>query len=238
MTRWVTDPADWAKLATLVRERGHMGWDSETTGHNVKETSPAFRAEIDMWSLALKTGDDWVGVVLPREALVSGPLRSVLEDPAVIKDAHNARHDVHAADNYGVTVRGVYDTLEGARLAFPGLASYTLKALRVEVLHKPERETFKQLTRPMIERTAVNSVACVCCKKGCRKKSYPHVQYVVPKYKERKVLLDIGDIGPDHERWAEKLAYAAADAEDAPELGEAVRAKLVSLCVKLPELPW
>ena len=120
---WADKPEDWARLAALARAAGHVGWDSETTGHNVKKTSPAFRAKIDVWSLALKVGDSWRGVVLPLEALVASELRGVLEDPGIVKDAHNARHDLHSAENHGVIVRGVYDTLEGARLAFPGLKS-------------------------------------------------------------------------------------------------------------------
>lgn len=236
---WVTDPKDWAAIAELAHRAGAIGWDSETYGHNVKKSSPAFRAKIDVWSLAMVGKDgEWHGVVLPVEALEAGPLRGVLEDPDIVKYAHNANHDLHAAANYGVTVRRVVDTLSSARLAWPGLLSYTLKALRVDILGKPERETFKQLTRPVIERIPYDRLVCVCCKKGCRKKSYPHVQFAEPRYKEKKVKIDIDGIVPGHKRWLEKCDYAAADAEDAPELGVAAAKRLDELCLKLPELPW
>lgn len=235
---YLTNPADWDRLAALCRAAGRCGWDTETTGHNVKKSSPAFRARVDVWSLALPSKGVWRGMVLPREALTHSSLRAMLEDPSVVKDAHNARHDLHAAENHGVIVRGVYDTLEACRMAWPGLKSYTLKALRVEVLGKPERDTYKYLTRPMVQRTPYESQACMCCAPGCRKKSFPHVQIATTKYKEKRVKLDIADIGPGHERWRAKLDYAAADAEDSPELAEAAVARRLVLCTTLPELPW
>lgn len=226
-----------------------MGWDTETYGHDVKTSSPAFRAVVDVWSLALRTPEVSPrgyhmarGCVLPREALERGPLRAVLQDPGVVKVAHNARHDLHAAENHGVIVRGVRDTLETARLVWPARdgerISYNLKALRVSVLGKDGRDGFKALTAPSTRTIQVPCRRCVCGDPGCRRRKAPHSQVETTKDKTVNEPCPIEAITPGHPRWAAKLAYAAEDAVDALELAEVEDFRLGELAARLPELPW
>lgn len=247
MTTWLDTEAGWADLAADAERSGApVGWDTETYGHNVKESSPAFRARVDVWSLGVArwrrgvtAAPVYEGYVLPADALRRGPLRALLESPRVVKVAHNARHDLHAAANEGVTVAGVTDTLETARLAYPGLPSYTLKALRVAVLGKPAREGFRDLTRPEPVRRDRARVVCVCGKSGCRRKSEGHVQWTETVTTWTKgVPVPVEAIVPGHPRWTEKLEYAAEDAVDAPELWWALRARVDRLATTLPPLPW
>lgn len=245
MSQFLADPADWAALAAVIRDLGVCGWDTETYGHNVKESTPAFRAKIDEWSLAVRTDSPHPmgyrrarGWALPLAALLGGPLRAVLEDQGVVKVAHNARHDLHAAENYGVVVRGIRDTLETARLAYPHLREYNLKALRVTVLGKSGRDTFADLTRPLeVPETSVIR-RCLCGVKGCRKSKAPHKLEDVTVTKVRKVPCPIESIVPGHPRRAAKEQYMVDDAEDGLELDEVLTTRLAALGRALPELPW
>lgn len=136
MTRWLTDPAQWSRAADIARAAGTVGWDSETFGHEVTETTAPWRARVHVWSLGVLTAQRHPlghrvasGAVFPREALFHGPLRAVLEDPAVVKVAWNAPHDVHAAANEGVTVRGAVDGLQRLRVQRPDLGRWGLKSV-------------------------------------------------------------------------------------------------------------
>lgn len=242
---FLSDPGAWADLAAVIRDAGVCGWDTETYGHDVRTTTPAYRALVDEWSLAVPTGAIsprghrvWRGFGLPRTALESGPLRAVLEDLGVPKIAHNARHDVHGAANHGVTVRGWVDTLETARLVWPGRLSYGLKALRVDVLGKPGRDGFKDLTAPQIVKDFKPYRGCRCGLKGCRRSKSPHLLEDLVKEVERKVPCPIEGITPGHPRRAAKESYMIEDAVDAGELWDVARARLVAVGRALPELPW
>lgn len=245
MTRFLATPGEWADLAAVIRDLGVCGWDTETYGHNVKTSTPAYRARVDEWSLAVRTDRVTprgyraaVGWGLPLEALVSGPLRGVLEDPGVQKIAHNARHDLHAAENHGVAVRGVRDTLETARLVWPHLREFGLKALRVAVLGKPGRDGFKALTAPLETAVLVPYRGCPCGLKGCRRTKAPHHLETLEKTVMKKYPCPIESIVPGHPRRAEKEAYMIEDSVDALELAEVEDARLAELGARLPELPW
>lgn len=234
MSTWVAGEPAWEPIWSAIESTRAFAWDTETYGHNVKETSPAYRAEVDVWSVAVRDRS-WV---LPAFALDHDVWQYLFANPAIQKVGHNVRHDLHALANRGVEVRGLYDTLEGARLAWPGRRSYTLKSLRVEVLGKPTRELFADITAPDIIEIPHFSTVCVCCKPGCRKKSWPHAQFPSYKPKFQKQGVTVEGIGPLHPRWARKLAYAAADAEDAFDLKAAVDERIGVLSIRLPELPW
>lgn len=231
---WVNHPGHWLEVADLCHRAGVCGWDTETYGHDVHTSSPAYRARIDVWSLATADGA-WV---LPAEALVSPALRGLLEDPDVVKVAHNARHDLHAAENAGVTVRGVYDTLEPARVCWPQHREFHLKALRVSVLGKPARDGFKELTAPQVENEYRWVTRCTCGDPGCRRRKAPHDPVPAVKVIPHKIPCPIESIGPGHPRWQAKLEYAAEDAVDALDLFARVKVRLAQLADTIPELPW
>jgi hypothetical protein len=249
---YLDKPEEWEAAAKAARARGILGCDTETYGHNVKTSTPAYRARVDVWSLALRT--DTLSprgyhisraCVLPLAAALDGPLREVLEDPKVLKVFHNAHHDQHAFANHGVTVRGVYDTLDSVRLLWPMRdGGYSLKPLRVALLGKPVREGFKELTAP-IEVSEVyyeDGLSCACGVKGCRKTErvwgavHAKTTTSLAKTRTHKAECPIESIIPGHERWLRKLDYAGDDAADSLELHELCQLKLDYL--KLPELPW
>ncbi len=136
--RWLDDPGAWARAAAVVRASAAagdpVGWDSETFGHVITETTAPHRARVHVWSLGVLTATRHPrghrvasGAVFPAEAMLSGPLREALEDPAVVKVAWNAPHDVHAAANHGVTVRGAVDGLTRLKVMRPDLPRHGLK---------------------------------------------------------------------------------------------------------------
>lgn len=252
MTEYLDKPEQWEAVARAVRARGIMGCDTETYGHNVKTSTPAFRAKIDVWSLALRTEElDPRGYhrcracVLPVAAL--DVLAPVLCDASVVKVFHNAHHDQHALLNHGVTVSNVYDTLDAVRLLWPGNdLGYRLKSLRVGLLGKPEREGFKELTAPRDVSVVsyIEGQTCACGNSKCRKTEriwgdvHAKTPTVLEKIKTHKEPCPIESIIPGHERWLRKLDYAGDDAVDALELYELCENRTVSLMGKLPELPW
>lgn len=252
MTPYLDKPEQWEAVALAIRARGIVGVDTETYGHNVKTSTPAFRAKIDVWSVALRTEElDPRGYhrcracVLPVAALSA--LGGVLADPAVLKVFHNAHHDQHAFANHGVLVSGVYDTLDAVRLMWPGNdLGYRLKSLRVGLLGKPEREGFKELTSPLDVSTVLRELgqSCACGNPKCRKTEriwgdvHAKTEIVLEKVKVHKEPCPIESITPGHERWSRKLEYAGDDAVDALELHELCENRTVSLMSKLPELPW
>jgi len=252
--KWLQKPSEWAAVAEAIRTQGIMGCDTETFGHNVKTSTPAFRASIDVWSLALRTVDLHPygyhiarACVLPAAAAEYPALKSILEDPRILKVFHNAHHDEHAFANHGIHLAGVYDTLETIRLYYPeragvGAGGYRLKPLRFALLGKPEREGFKELTSPQEESYEVQKEVgcCVCGVPKCKKRKEPHGRTVRidTHIKVRKIPCPIEGIIPGHPRWERKLDYAGDDAADALELYEMCTQRGIMLESKLPELPW
>lgn len=251
---YLDKPEQWDAVVKACYAKRVMGCDTETYGHNVKTSTPAFRAKIDVWSLALSTSQVSPrgyhvarACVLPLAAALYPPMKEMLESHDVLHVFHNTHHDQHAFANHGVVLGAVFDTLDAVRLLWPGLdEGYYLKPLRVNLLGKPSREGFKELTETL--ETQVYSTkllkVCACGVDKCRKtegkwgsahaKELEEVQ--VPKVV--KLPCPIESITEGHVRWLRKLAYAGDDSADGLELYELVMQRLVDLGLRLPELPW
>lgn len=221
--------SEWRSLIHSIRHGATVGLDTETYGHDVRESSPAWRARVDVWSVGTVTDEisprgyrRYRGWVLPERALHHPEVRSWLAGGTVNWVLHNAGHDRHALRNYGLDLGpGVWDTLELTRLLWPGRLTYQLKTLRVDLLGKPGRDRYVDVTRPDVE------IVGVVNKKG-----------VGPTWKTRQVAVPMESIVPGHPRWTEKVDYAAEDAVDAPELLEVCMRRQRDLELRLPVMPW
>jgi hypothetical protein len=238
--RWAEYQADWRKIADWIlraAEAGDpVGFDSEFEGEDLRTHSPVGNVRIQVWSLALLTNQVTarghrraVGFTLPEAALHDVHIRGVLEDPDVIKVAHNAPVDIHATGNSKVRARGVVNSLSAARFVLPGRVEgdgFGLKSMMPLVGRHPVGE-FKELftLRELLEIAHRKTrKVCTCGVQGCKKRKGHErileewVEYTaVPK--EREVpLSEILDVGPRHPLWALLIVYAAEDAEAAVEL--------------------
>lgn len=242
---WLDSPLKWEACAAYARKAGILGIDSETYGHDVADTSPAYRAKIHVWSIAFYTGGHSglsrlaKGAVLPPEAL---PIfAEVLASPKIVKVAHNARHDRHALENHGYATDGFLDTLDLVRLAYPerGLRvdqGYALKPIARDLLAKPARDEYKDITMGM-GKVLTEVKVCACGKEKCRGRKLPtHEKRQESREVEAKVTWPLETIIPGHQQWLRLLDYAAADAVDALELYDLATRRLASL--RRPRLPW
>ena len=240
--RWLPDPGQWSRAADLVRASAAagdpVGWDSETFGHAVRETTAPHRARVHVWSLGVLTSARHPrghrvasGAVFPVEAMLSGPLREVLEDPAVTKVAWNAPHDVHAAGNHGVTVRSAVDGLQRLRVQRPDLPRHGLKS----VCHLVGRSLtkFEDVLRAPQE-VWVPGVVCACdvpdhvwwtepqrVRPGpdlcpLKGRGHPRARVLVPGV--RDVVQPLESVVPGHALFPGLVAYAAEDSVTAVEL--------------------
>lgn len=264
--KWLDKPEQWDAVVKACYAKGVVGLDTETYGHNVKTSTPAHRAKVDVWSLALSTSQLHPrgyhvarACVLPLEAALYPPMKEMLESRHVLHVFHNANHDQHAFANHGIEVGLVFDTLHAVRLLWPGMdEGYYLKPLRVNLLGKPAREGFKGkkrskhhdaepgLTDPLqVTYTVFKEVKeCACGIDGCRlteKKWGPGHRKTLMKEEIEKTRMEpcpIESIVPGHVRWDRKRAYAGDDSADGLELYELVLLRIAELEPKLPELPW
>lgn len=263
---WLDKAPQWDAVVKACEKKGIVGLDTETYGHNVKTSTPAYRARVDVWSLALQTSvlsprgyHVARACVLPLEAALYPPMKGMLESKEVLHVFHNAHHDQHAFANHGIEVGLVYDTLDAVRLLWPGMdEGYYLKPLRVNLLGKSAREGFKGkkateyreaeagLTDSIDETYIVlkPSKVCACGEDGCRKTEkkwgalHAKTDIMEEIEKTRKVPCPIESIVPGHPRWERKLNYAGDDAADGLELYEVIQARIASLEDTLPPLPW
>lgn len=217
MAKYLDTPEEWDRLGLDSHPEMWMGLDSETDGHDVKESSPAHRARIDVFSVGLATGrvaprgyEVYEGYVLPERALWYEPIRRGLHEGRWV--LHNSNHDRHALKRYGIELTRVYDTLEACRLLWPGHFGYGLKKLRGDLLGKSERDGYTDLVTEIVGVTKTG--------------------------KWRTERIGIRDIGPTHEKWQAKVDYAGEDAVDAPELRSLCLKRAAELAYKLPESPW
>jgi hypothetical protein len=209
-----------------------------------------------VWSLAVPTSElhprgfrRAAGVTLPGEALTYGPLRGVLEDPDIVKPAHNAPHDWHAARNAGVHVRGLVDTLPWARVALPewaGFPGHGLKELARRLLGRDMTEYKDVLSEPnvvpvtrthRVTRCLVEGVPCwypaPCRRRGAHKREVSTVE--TTEYVTRGTrLMPLESVVPGHPRHATLVGYAAQDAEAALELWQLLGRQTVAPV----EVPW
>lgn len=259
---YLDKPEQWDAVVKACYEKKIVGIDTETYGHNVKTSTPAYRAKVDVWSLALFTTKLHPrgyhvarACVLPLEAALYGPMKGMLESQEVLHVFHNAHHDQHSLANHGIEIGAVFDTLDAVRLLWPGMdEGYALKPLRSSILGKPVREGFKKkgkdgspgLTDPLeVKYTVLREVkVCACSVDGCRKTEKKwgadHHKTLVNEEVEkvRKEECPIESIVPGHVRWTRKLDYAGDDAADGLELYEMVQQRINTLEPQLPQLPW
>lgn len=266
MWKYLDKPEQWDAVVKACYEKKVVGLDTETYGHNVKDSTPAYRAKIDVWSLALSTSQLSPrgyhlarACVLPLEAASYKPMKDMLESFEVLHVFHNAHHDQHAFANHGIVVGTVFDTLDAVRLAYPGLAcGYSLKPLRIELLGKQDRIHFKSTKKQLKEEGSVNLTdpidveyqvevearICACGAEKCRKTEKKwgavHAKSTLTHWvtKTRKEPCPIESIGPGHVRFQMKVDYAGDDAADGLELYELVMKRIKELEPKLPGLPW
>lgn len=173
---WVDNPADWDKLAERLRAAGEFGFDTETYGQPDK-TSPQYRARIHCWSVGVLTDQcsprgfrRAVGRVLPINAFLHPSLCRVFGDPSIRKWAHNAPHDRHAAENEGVEVRGLEDSLQWFRVACPGRKDYGLKDIERWALGYGPRPEFLDLVSHdalVVHARRRTDRGCICGRSPC-----------------------------------------------------------------------
>lgn len=258
---YLDTPERWDAAIAACRSAGVFGLDTETTGHDVKISSPAHRALVHVWSIALRSGTRSPrgfrlarGAVLPAVALRYPAWVELLGDPGVVKVAHNAGHDAHALANAGVVLRGWRDTLGLARLVLPERAAgatgpdgevwlkppgYDLKHLAIDVLGKVPRETYRELVATTRVGQVVSHAPCpepTCAKPAtCLRRTGGHGRVRTTEDVLRPGPdIALEEITPGHERWDRLLAYAAADAVDALELAEWLDAR----SSRPPPTPW
>lgn len=244
---YLATQAEWNRAAAYAQRCKLLGLDSETYGHNVKLTSPAYRASIHVWSIAFLTPELASrghhvarGAVLPFEALSS--FKNVLEDPTVTKVAHNARHDIHSLENHGIRCQGTIDTLDLARLAYPHRSldhqlGFGLKALARDILGREARDEFNDIVD---EQVPVTKKICECGEAGCKLRNprgaVTHAKREVPtgETTRREMAYPLETIVPGHPRWLRLVEYAAQDAVDALEFHDLATRRLPSVSRSLP----
>ena len=251
--QYADTPAAWDRVVAACRRAGRVGFDTETYGHDIRSTSAPHRARIHVWSLAVSTGKlhprgfyRAKGVMLPAAALEYRPLVELLEDPGVVKLAHNLPHDVHSARNHGIVVAGGIDTLPRARLTLVDELSHSLKPLMERKLGRTVI-TFEQvLTEPNVIEVSRRTKrrVCSCGADACRLRKGHEKSVVVDEWTEWVVrgtrLMPLESVVPGHERFDLLTRYAIQDAEGVLELdGYLDRAELHYLRQRGDvEIPW
>ncbi|MCJ8138794.1 DNA polymerase I [Falsirhodobacter halotolerans] len=146
----VTEPAQLAEWIALIHEVGHVAFDTETTGLD------EMRADLVGISLSVVAGracyiplahrtgaDDLFGGadLVPGQMLVAevlAQLKPVMEDPAILKIAHNAKYDCKMLMRHGVTPAPVDDTMLMSYAMHAGLHNHGMDALSEQYLrHTP-----------------------------------------------------------------------------------------------------
>lgn len=260
--RYLATPAEWDWAAEAVTRAGLCGGDSETYGHNVRESTPTHRARVHVWSLALLSPTRHprghrvaVGVVLPVAALTHPPLVRVLEDPGIVKVFHNAAHDLHSIANHGVRVAGWRCSLARARVMFPAERSWGLKELARTWLGR-EMATFESVLQvPRLVPVVVRRRLCVCgaddgvswdpgiLRMGsrCNKRSRAHVKTEETRdalVERGTTLLPLEEVVPGHDRWGRLVPYAGEDAVAALELWDLMDWMETHRARYVPPVPW
>ncbi len=117
---------------------------------------------------ALAAGSNSVRNLPPLQGPEMSPLRALLEDAAVRKVAHNAKHDVLVLRRAGVELRGLqFDTMLASYVLDPGRRSHGLDLLALEFLgHK--MTTFDELCGKGKEHIPYDKVPVHCaCDYAC-----------------------------------------------------------------------
>ena len=146
----VTEPAQLAEWIALIREVGHVAFDTETTGLD------EMRADLVGISLCVIAGracyiplahrkgvDDLFGgaELVPGQMLIAevlAQLKPVMEDPSILKIAHNAKYDCKMLALIGIDVAPVDDTMLMSYVLHAGLHNHGMDALSEQYLrHTP-----------------------------------------------------------------------------------------------------
>lgn len=227
--RYAETPADWDKVARVLNSAPYFGWDSETDGHDVQKSTPAFRARVHVWSVAVPTSSVHprghkiaVGMVLPEAALEYRPIREALENPANLKPAHNSPHDEHTFLNYGIRVANVVNTLPLAKLHYRRQLRHGLDAL-CHIINREKRKFKEVLSMPRMVEVKKVDKTCVCgdleCKESARLKAHRRIktEYFVMEQRGMQ-RVELRDVTPGHPLWEPLVDYALEDAVMAAEL--------------------
>lgn len=248
MRNWLDTEKEWDELVRILEKKRIFGLDSEFVGVDFKAgDSCVNKAEIHVWSVGVLTDQLHPrgyrvakGAVLSRRALQYDPIRKLLEDPAILKPAHNSNVDVHAFYNAGVDVQGIINTLGLARWMFPGRKTFNLDDLGTDYLGVGKTESFDDLFRRPNMITVIKEKivkVCDCGVEGCRKrkghnKTEITVQEEVDKqqgwyYEDQRIVV------PGHPLWERYEAYARRDAT--------LAMSFYDFCMrqnKQTEIPW
>ena len=142
-----------------------------------------------------------------------------------MKILHNAPADTRSIyDTAGIALQEAHCSLQYARVVWPGLDDYGLKALSRRMLGKLPRPGFKETMAyvgRVTKQTEKTYKVCDCGVEGCRKRK-GHVKTgrvrLVESVKEVAMEYRPSEMAPGHPRWGAWLAYALEDAVDALEL--------------------
>ncbi len=244
MSRYLPTKKEWSKLIKHIESSNEpIGFDTEFTGVDFDAGNNCVgRAILDVWSLAIFTGElhprgyeRATGYTLPRQSLST--FTGILNNESIVKAAHNAIVDIHTCFNAGVDVTGIVDTLHMCRFAFPGKFKYGLDALGKELLDESKFTSFKDLCSvPAFRTKQVKVKKCECGEDGCRKRK-GHTKYIVIEEVDEEFgvdLIPLDSIVPGHNRWFDKVDYAAQDAVLALELYDYTVRKLKRLSYENP----
>ncbi|WP_136685069.1 DNA polymerase I [Falsirhodobacter xinxiangensis] len=146
----VTEPAQLAEWIALIREVGHVAFDTETTGLD------EMQADLVGISLCVTAGracyiplahtvgeDDLFGgaKLVEGQMLISevlAQLKPVMKDPAILKIAHNAKYDCKMLARIGIDVAPIDDTMLMSYALHAGLHNHGMDALSEQYLgHTP-----------------------------------------------------------------------------------------------------
>ncbi|MBV7377802.1 DNA polymerase I [Maritimibacter dapengensis] len=148
---WVKDDAALGRWIDLIRERGYVAVDTETTSLNEMQAElvgislAVIPGEACYIPLTHKTGEsgdlfgsgDRAEGQMETEAVLEA-LKPVLEDPSILKIFQNAKYDCKLFRRYGVWVTPIDDTMLMSYALHSGLHNHGMDALSDRYLgHTP-----------------------------------------------------------------------------------------------------
>ncbi len=153
--RYLVDPDDAREALSAFAKHEVIGLDTETFWDSAKRQN-----HLSLLQLAAPDGE-----VLVIDALAAGieEARALLENPAVIMAAHNARFDEGSLKSAGFKPAGLLDTLRLARRALSlkslSLASVTTHLLGIELDKTYQRSNWRDrpLSRKQLDYAALDA---------------------------------------------------------------------------------